>query len=109
MTTSPDFTVRFTTSGRIQPIENWLRQNVRGKWTIKVDGAAEDLSKKNYVIIFEQEADRNAFRSYYRIPKLRTRRVQEPLRQRLTNTVSATFGRVKSKIKIPAVFQQSET
>lgn len=109
MTTSSKFTVRFTTGGRIQPIEDWLRKHVRGKWTIKVDGAAEDLSKKNYVLIFEQEADRDSFRSYYRIPKPRVRRPKEPLRQRLTKSVNTTLGKVKSKIKVPALFQQSET
>jgi hypothetical protein len=104
-----DYVVRFTTGGRINSIEDWLNQNAVGKWTIKIDGLFDDLRKKDYVLVFEREEDRNAFRTYYRIPKPRARRAPESTTKKLTRQVGSVVGQLKSKIKMPGMFQQSET
>ncbi len=110
---SEDFTVRVTTGGRINSIEEWLNEHAIGGWTIKVDGMSDDLMKKDYVLVFEREEDRNAFRTYYRIPKPRARREPLSTAKRLTRRVGSVAGqfksKIKSKIKVPALFQQSET
>jgi hypothetical protein len=78
--TTAKYTARFTTAGRITAIESWLDQNIKGKWSFKLENVSEDMSKKDYVLMFDDEVDRNAFRTRFTPAK----RTGKPTR----NTVS---------------------
>lgn len=93
---SEEFFVRLTTGGRVNAIEDWLNEHAQGNWTIKVDGLSDDLMKKNYVIIFEREEDRNRFRTYYRLPKPRGRVRFITTRERVSRQVGTWAGQGRS-------------
>lgn len=59
------FKARFATGGRLAPVEEWLKQNIEGDWKIQMDSVSDDMSKKNYSVIFAVEADRDSFKSRY--------------------------------------------
>lgn len=59
------FKARFATGGRLAPVEDWLTQNIEGKWSIQMDSVSDDMSKKNYSVIFAVEADRDNFKRRY--------------------------------------------
>lgn len=56
------YTARFTTAGRLTPIETWLKQNIKGKWSFKLESIADDMVKKTYILKFVEEADLNSFK-----------------------------------------------
>lgn len=60
--TAGKHTARFTTAGRLTPIETWLKLNIEGQWTIKLESISDDMSKKSYALTFEDEGDCNAFK-----------------------------------------------
>lgn len=62
MTTTAKYTARFTTAGRLTSIETWLKQNMKGNWSFKLDSVSEDMSKKSYVLMFDDAIDCNAFK-----------------------------------------------
>ena len=59
--TAVKFRAKFSTAGRIAPVENWLKLNIKGPWSIQMDSVSDDMSKKNYLIVFDNEADRDSF------------------------------------------------
>jgi hypothetical protein len=44
--TTAKFRAKFATAGRLAPIENWLKLNIEGEWSIKMDSISDDMSKK---------------------------------------------------------------
>ena len=60
------YSTRFTTGGRLATVESWLRQNTRSEWTFKLEDVSDDMSKKTYVIMFNDKADYDLFR--FRFP-----------------------------------------
>lgn len=67
--TSGKFTARFTTGGRLTSLEDWLAQHAKGKWSFKLEDVSEDMSKKNYVVLFNDKEDRDLFRQRFSIRK----------------------------------------
>lgn len=63
------YTARFTTAGRLTKLENWLSQNAKGAWSFKLEDVSEDMAKKNYVVIFNDKADRDLFRQRFSLKK----------------------------------------
>ena len=59
--TAAKFRAKFATAGRLAPIENWLNLNITGEWSIKMDSVSDDMAKKNYVLLFDDEGDRDSF------------------------------------------------
>lgn len=62
MTTIAKYTARFTTAGRLTSIENWLKENMQGNWSFKLESVSDDMSKKSYVLVFDDAVDCNAFK-----------------------------------------------
>jgi hypothetical protein len=60
--TAAKFRAKFSTAGRIAPVEEWLKLNIKGRWSIQMDSVSDDMSKKNYLILFDNEADRDSFK-----------------------------------------------
>lgn len=50
------------TSGKLDVIETWLGTNAKSAWTIKTEGASDDLSVKRYALTFRDKKDYDAFR-----------------------------------------------
>lgn len=67
--TTGKFTARFTTGGRLTSLEDWLAQNAKGKWSFKLEDVSEDMSKKNYLVVFNSKEDRDLFRQRFSIKK----------------------------------------
>lgn len=63
------FTARFTTGGRLTSLENWLAQNAKSSWSFKLEDVSEDMSKKNYVVLFNDKDDRDLFRHRFALKK----------------------------------------
>ena len=62
MTTVAKYTAQFTTAGRLTSIENWLKQNMKGQWSFKLESVSDDMSKKSYMLMFDDAIDCNAFK-----------------------------------------------
>ncbi|NKB45969.1 MAG: hypothetical protein GKS03_17025 [Alphaproteobacteria bacterium] len=62
MTTTAKYTARFTTAGRLTSIEKWLKQNMKGNWSFKLESVSDDMSKKSYALMFDDAIDCNAFK-----------------------------------------------
>jgi len=99
--TAAKFRAKFSTAGRIAPVENWLKLNIKGPWSIQMDSVSDDMSKKNYLILFDDEADRDSF-------KLRFIHGQEAFDKKMTavepgpglfSKISKFFGTSKPKVK----------
>ena len=39
-----------------------MKLNIKGRWSIQMDSVSDDMSKKNYLILFDNEADRDSFK-----------------------------------------------
>jgi hypothetical protein len=63
--TATKFVAHFSTSGKIDVIENWLKQYARGRWPISTEGISEDLLTKKYRAIFTEREDYAKFRSRF--------------------------------------------
>ena len=59
------FLVGLRTSRPIARIESWLAAHCDGRWHVRIDEIAEDLSHKNLVIAFEKSEDRTAFKKAF--------------------------------------------
>ena len=88
------FRARFGTAGRIDPIENWLKLNIEGEWSIKMDSIADDMKKKNFSLYFESEEDRNAFRRRFTMGKEAYEQAKVPVKK---GFLSSLFGSSKTK------------
>jgi hypothetical protein len=58
--------VRFATTGSVENIERWLRENCQGEWNIVLDDIDENLARKVLLVMFEREQDKSSFLSEYR-------------------------------------------
>lgn len=67
--TTGKFTARFTTGGRLTSLETWLAQNAKSSWSFKLEDVSEDMSKKNYVVLFNDKEDRDLFRHRFGLKK----------------------------------------
>ncbi len=59
------FLVGLRTSRPIARIESWLAAHCDGRWHVRIDEIADDLSHKNLVIAFEKSEDRTAFKKAF--------------------------------------------
>ena len=59
------FLVGLRTSRPIARIESWLAAYCDGRWQLRIDEIADDLSHKNLVIAFERSEDRAAFKKAF--------------------------------------------
>lgn len=85
MATAAKYTARFITAGRITSIENWLKQKIKGNWSFKLESISEDMSKKSYVLMFDDAVDCNAFKIRFTPAK--------PVEQSKTNRVQGQITR----------------
>lgn len=63
------FKARFATGGRIAIVEDWLNQNIKGEWSIQMDSVSDDMSKKNFTVIFADKEDRDSFKRRFILGK----------------------------------------
>ena len=59
------FLVGLRTSRPIARIESWLAAHCDGRWHLRIDEIADDLSHKYLVISFEMAKDRAAFKKAF--------------------------------------------
>lgn len=59
------FVAHFSTSGKVDVVENWLKQNIAGEWVMRTEGVSEDLSTKRYQLVFSRREDYLKFRSRF--------------------------------------------
>lgn len=97
--TAAKFRAKFSTAGRVAPIENWLKLNVTGEWSIKMDSISDDMSKKNYLILFEDENDRDSFTRRFTQGKEAYEKKPQASNPGLFNKVAAFFSEPKKNAK----------
>lgn len=56
------YTVRSAIAGCTKAIASFLDQNIKAKCSFKLENLSEDITKKDLIIMFDTEVDRNAFR-----------------------------------------------
>jgi len=95
--TAAKFRAKFATAGRLAPIENWLKLNIEGEWAIKMDSVSDDMSKKNYLLLFDDESDRDSFTLRFTEGKDAYEKKPEAANQGVFQKVSKFFS--KSKVK----------
>jgi len=59
------FVVGLRTARPVDRIEKWLLGNCRGKWHVRLEEIAADLSHKYLIVSFEMAEDRVAFRQAF--------------------------------------------
>ena len=59
------FLVGLRTARPVERIESWLAAHCAGRWHVRLDEIAPDLSHKNLVIAFEKAEDRTAFKNAF--------------------------------------------
>ena len=59
------FVVGLRTARPVDRIETWLLGNCRGKWHVRLEEIAVDLSHKHLIVSFEFADDRIAFRQAF--------------------------------------------
>lgn len=59
------FLVGLRTARPVERIESWLAAYCAGRWHLRLDEIASDLSHKNLVIAFEKAEDRTAFKNAF--------------------------------------------
>lgn len=59
------FLVGLRTARPVERIESWLAAYCAGRWHLRLDEIAPDLSHKNLVIAFEKAEDRTAFKNAF--------------------------------------------
>jgi predicted secreted protein len=92
------FRARFSTAGRIAPIETWLQANAKGRWRVKMESVSDDMAQKNYSILFEDEEDRDRFRSRFTLGKTAyDKQMAPPEKSGLFAKFAGAFGPVKPK------------
>lgn len=60
--------VRFSTNKSVLALEDWLESNCAERFSLDV-GLSEDLATKSVSVYFQNEYDRDSFRSFYRSMK----------------------------------------
>ena len=97
--TATKFTARFTTAGRLDNIESWLKQHVKGKWSFKLDSVSDDMSKKNYVLIFDDAVDSDSFKTRFSLGKNDDKKVGAKKEPGVFQKFGAMFSTAKPKAK----------
>ncbi len=92
------YTTRISTVRRITIIEDWLDQNIRGAWDVKLEDVSEDMEKKTYILMFENEADRAFFRMRFKPAKPAAVRRTEHLRDKVTDKTKSFFGKTSGAV-----------
>jgi hypothetical protein len=59
------FVVGLRTARPVERIEHWLLGHCRGKWHVRLEEIAADLSHKYLIVSFEMAEDRVAFRQAF--------------------------------------------
>lgn len=59
------FVVGLRTARPVERIEKWLLGHCRGKWHVRLEEIASDLSHKYLIVSFERAEDRVAFRQAF--------------------------------------------
>ena len=59
------FLVGLRTARPVARIESWLAAHCSGKWHVRLDEIAPDLSHKNLLVAFEKAEDRAAFKNAF--------------------------------------------
>ena len=95
--TAAKFRARFSTAGRLAPIENWLKLNIEGQWSIKMDSVSDDMSKKNYLLLFDDERDRDSFTLRFTHGKAAYEKEPEKAKGGVLEKVTGFFGKSKAK------------
>ncbi len=67
------YNTRFTTGGRLATVELWLRKNAKSKWKFKLEDVSDDMSKKTYVVMFNDKSDYDLFRHRFPPTKVANR------------------------------------
>ena len=64
-TSTANLVAHFSTSGKVDVVEECLTQNARGKWSISTEGMSEDLQVKKYRVVFAEREDYAKFRARF--------------------------------------------
>ncbi|MSO98815.1 MAG: hypothetical protein EXR11_11460 [Rhodospirillaceae bacterium] len=59
------FIARFVTSGKVDTVSSWLRQNAKGLWALKIESVLEDLMGKTCRVKFNEREDYDLFRTRF--------------------------------------------
>lgn len=59
------FLVGLRTARPVERIESWLAAYCAGRWHLRLDEIAPDLSHKNLLVAFEKAEDRTAFKNAF--------------------------------------------
>ena len=95
--TATTFKARFATTGRLTPIEDWLTENMEGTWSIKMDSVSEDMSIKNYILIFDNESDRDSFKLRFTLGKAAYEKKPEKTKRGVFGKIAGLFGKSAAK------------
>ncbi len=55
----------FSTSGKVDVVQEWLTLNAKGKWSISTEGMSDDLQIKKYRVLFSDRDDYAKFRGRF--------------------------------------------
>lgn len=56
---------RFVTSGKVDTVSAWLRQNTKGLWALIIESVSEDLVGKTCRVKFNEREDYDLFRTRF--------------------------------------------
>ncbi len=65
MTETQAIALRLKTVLSIETIEEWLERNCSGQVRVHFDGLSDDRVKTELVIVFEEEVDKDLFKTAY--------------------------------------------
>lgn len=86
--TAATYSTRIMTGGRIAKVESWLRENAKSDWKFKLEDVSDDMSRKTYVLFFNDKMDYDLFR--LRFPPVRAvNRNKAPDKETSANTDAA--------------------
>lgn len=60
--TSEKYTANFATTRDLSAILKWLRENIKGKWEVNLQGSADSKKTNEYQLTFFEKVDRDTFR-----------------------------------------------
>ena len=98
--TATKFIARFTTAGKLTAVENWLQEHITGHWSFKLEGVSDDMSRKDYLLIFDHEVDRESFLQTFMQKKPDESRNDAKTATGVLKKIQPIFGRLFTKFKL---------
>lgn len=57
--------LKFKTTATLESIESWMDANCQGEWDVEIVAISTTLHQKTVAAYFENESDKDAFKSAY--------------------------------------------